>query len=72
MTQAKENGHEIWCMECKKPVYGRFAHDTSKLDLVRVQELRWDRSCTEPAGEYKCFSGRGNENHEFGTGFSYV
>jgi hypothetical protein len=32
-----------------------------RLDLVGVQELRWDRGYTEPAG-------KGNENHEFGTG----
>jgi hypothetical protein len=30
------------------------AKETSeyKLDLVRVQEVRWDRGGTEPAGEY--------------------
>jgi hypothetical protein len=25
------------------------------LDLVRVQEVRWDGGGTEPAGEYTCF-----------------
>jgi hypothetical protein len=40
-----------------------------KLDLVGVQEVRWDRGSTEPAGENAFFYGKGNENQEFGTGF---
>jgi hypothetical protein len=27
MTEAKENGHEIWYVECKKPAHGMFAQD---------------------------------------------
>jgi exonuclease III len=38
-----------------------------KLDLVGVQEVRWDGGGTERAGEYTFFYGKGNENHEFGT-----
>jgi endonuclease/exonuclease/phosphatase family metal-dependent hydrolase len=40
-----------------------------KLDLVGVQEVRWDRDGTEPIGEYIFFYGKGNESHELGTGF---
>jgi hypothetical protein len=31
-----------------------------KLDLVGVQEVRWDRGGTEPAGTYIFFYGKGN------------
>jgi hypothetical protein len=31
-----------------------------KLDLVDLQEVRWDRGGTEPAGEYIFFYGKGN------------
>jgi hypothetical protein len=34
------------------------------LGLVGVQEVRWNRGGTEPAGEYTFFYGKGSENHE--------
>jgi hypothetical protein len=40
-----------------------------KLDLVGVQEDRWDRGGTESARKYKFFYGKGNENHELGSDF---
>jgi hypothetical protein len=38
-----------------------------KLDLVGVQEVRWDRGGTESAGQYTFSYGKGNQNHELGT-----
>jgi exonuclease III len=47
------------------------AEEISKynLDLVEVQEIRWDGGGTETAGEHTFFYGKVNENHELGTDF---
>jgi hypothetical protein len=43
-----------------------------KLDLVGVQEVRWDGGGTEPAGAYTFFYGKGSENRELCTVFLYI
>jgi hypothetical protein len=43
-----------------------------RLDLVGVQEVRWEGSDTAPAGEYTFFYGKENEHHELDTGFLYI
>jgi hypothetical protein len=42
-----------------------------KLDVVGVQEVRWDKGSTARAGDYDFFYEKGNENHQLGTGFLY-
>jgi exonuclease III len=40
-----------------------------KLDLVGVQEVRWEKGGTERAEDYIFFYGKRNEDHQLGTGF---
>jgi exonuclease III len=40
-----------------------------KLDLVGVQEVRWNKDGTERAEDYTFFYGAGTEDHQLGTGF---
>jgi hypothetical protein len=40
-----------------------------KLDLVGVQEVRWEKGDTERAEDYTFFYGQGNGDHRLGTGF---
>ena len=39
-----------------------------KLDLVGVQEVRWDKGGTVRAGDYNFFYGKGNEDGSSGSG----
>jgi exonuclease III len=40
-----------------------------KLDLVGVQEVRWNKRGTVRAEDYIFFYGKGNEKNQLGTGF---
>jgi hypothetical protein len=53
-------------------MYGVKEISKYKLDLVGVQEVRWDGGGTEPASEYTFFYGKGNENRDLGTDFFSV
>jgi hypothetical protein len=43
-----------------------------RLALVQVQEATWENDCTDPAQKYFFFNGKGNENHQIGTGLFYM
>ena len=40
-----------------------------KLDVVGVQEVRWEKEGTVRAVDYNFFYGKGSENHQLGTSF---
>jgi hypothetical protein len=44
----------------------------NKLYLVGVQKVRWDKGGTVKEGDYNFSYGKGNENHQLGTGYLYT
>jgi len=40
-----------------------------KLDVVGVQEVKWDKGGTVRVGDCDFFYWKGNENHQLGPGF---
>jgi hypothetical protein len=40
-----------------------------KLELMGVEEVRWDKGGTVRARDYNFSYGKGNKNHHLGTGF---
>jgi len=40
-----------------------------KLDVVGMQEVRWDKGGAVREGDYDFFYGKGNDNHQLGTVF---
>jgi hypothetical protein len=62
----------IWNVRCmyRAESLRAVAEETRKykLHLVGVQEVKWDKGGTEPAGQLIFYCVKGNENHELSTG----
>ena len=43
--------------------------DRCRMDLIGVQEVRWEGSGTLESGNYTLLHGEGKANHQLGTGF---
>jgi len=56
--------YKAWSLKAAAREIGRY-----KLDVVGVQEGRWDKGGTVRAGDHDFFYGKGNENNRLGTGF---
>jgi hypothetical protein len=70
-TLATENGHGFRTWNSRSLCRSGSLKKAAKyrIDLVEVQEVRWDKGGTEPADYYIVFYGNENADHHFGTGF---
>jgi hypothetical protein len=69
MYSGTQNGRSVYRAGSPRTVAEEISKYKLLVDLMGVQEVRWDRGATKPAGKDTFFYGERNGNHELGTGF---